>query len=568
MTAKDVTVLIPHRRGNSEEWLRQALSGFPKDVTVLVAENDGEMAEALNVALAQVATPWVCVFNDDDVPLRGFLQEMLAVSFDADVVYPSMVSVSEDLKEIKAEHPAWPFCGNRLEFMNFVPGLFLARTETLRKVGGWRDLDTLEDWDLHVRMYHAGARFKPAHRAVALYRRRVSTRNAAHAGSTSQTRESMFSFRDTHIGPHTIPVAHFHYQATVATTYLRCQLPARFLPGRCTQDMWFNHNEDGKIIDSDWEARDIVLQYPGDMARSMMLVVAQANGYRVWVEVDDDYLNAERKFMEKALWSRTISEGHVGTGFSQQGHRWLVEHAHGVIVTNRVLADRYRKINPNVVVAPNCVDEDDWTVLKPVREDDSFRVGWAASQSHLGDERVIHRALEWAAQRRDGLVLLMGNITPSWKFTWVQVPWTDDLSVYRLNLHQLDVGLCPITRSLQGTARSDIKASEYAMAGALPIVHDAEPYEDWTHMENCLKAQSSTDYLNQVKWAMSHRDEAKQLAAEAKKWVMLNRNIRNQVGVWREAFETGGEHAGEVTSPAEVGVRGEGGEVGAGASHG
>jgi len=523
----DVTVVIPHLRGSNQEYLERAKSSFSQGTKIVVAANDGEMAEALNAALRNVDTDWVLVFGDDDVALEGMVEAMCGVAFDADVVYPQMLLVSEDLSEVQGEHRAWPFCGNRLQQMNFVPGGFLARTEMLRRVGGWRNMEMLEDWDLHVRMHRAGARFKPCDDAVFFYRQRKNSRNKG------LTRASIAEWRDEWVGERTKPLAHFYYQATAATQYLRCILPARHLPAIATDDLWFAADKDGKIHDSDIESESVVFQYPGDQSRAYGLVVLRHNGFKVWVDVDDDYLHGEHRFMRRTGWERKIGESQ----FSQEGHRWIVKHADGVFVTTEELAKRYRKVNKNVVVAPNCVDPLDWRVLEGARkqQDELVRVGWFASVSHHGDAKLVQRGMEWASQR-DGVQVAVMGLDPRFTFEHIRLPWTNDLSMYKLMLHSLDIGLCPITATIQGSARSDIKATEYAMAGAMPIVSDLSAYAEWKHGETCLRAKDGKDFYHHLKWALSHRDEAEQIAARAKEFVLAERNIEKKVGIWREAF--------------------------------
>jgi hypothetical protein len=531
----DVTIVIPHRRGVNEEYLQRAMSSFPKGMQLLVAENDNDLAGAMNEALETVDTEWVLVFNDDDVAVEGMAEEMCQVAFDADVVYPTMYSVTEDLSEMIAEHPAWPFCGNRLQQLNFVPGCYLARTGSIREAGGWREMEALEDWDLHIRMYEAGARFKPAPEAKMVYRQRKGSRNDA------VTRDYCRKWRDRYHPRENENLACFYFQATLPQTYLRCLLPARHLPGIATNDLWISHNsKTGEIIDHDIEGRVAVFQYPGDRARALSLVLLKHNGFKVWVEVDDDYLGAETRFMEKANWARGNDDPKLGMNdkeFTMEQHRWIVRHADGVLVTTEELARRYRKVNPNVVVAPNCVDPVDWEPLAHAREEkETWTVGWFASPSHHGDQRLIRRAMEWCCRQGDVKAAVMG-IDPQFTFDgWVGIPWTNDLAMYRLALHTLDVGLAPVSRTIQGLGRSDIKATEYAMAGALPIVSFEEPYVDWEHGVTCLKAASGREFFEHVRWACTHRDEAREMAAAAKEWVLEHRNIERQVGIWREAL--------------------------------
>lgn len=527
---EDVTVVIPHLRGNRQDWLERAISSLPNGVAYLVVENDrGELAAALNAAVEAVETEWVYRLDDDDALVDGSLSELLGVAFDADVVYPTMIFINEGFDAVKGTHPAWPFCGNRLEQLNFISGCSLVRRSALLAVGGYQAMEVFEDWDLWVRMHRAGFRFKPCPDAKLLYRQRDGSRNKRIA-----SKQMLLDWRERWVGERATPIAQFYHQGSAPGTYLRCQLPARHLPGIATNDWWIRHDKrDGTIVESDIEAGHVVLQWPGDKGRAQALVMFRNQGIKVWVEVDDNYLTWDKLYMDRVGWGVDIGDAPHTTA----GHRWITKFADGVIVTTEHLAEIYRQVNPNVVVAPNCVDEDDWEVFAEARKPDDgiWHVGWFASVSHQGDEKLIVRAAGWAAQQKDVAVAAMGY-DPQWTFAHTRLPWANDLSMYRLMLHSLDIGWCPVTPTSQGLGRSDIKASELAMAGALPIVSDLAPYKDWVHGETCLKARNGREFLKHTQWALKNRDEAREIARNAKEWVLSNRNIRKQISIWREAF--------------------------------
>jgi len=235
----DVTVLIPVLRSRkNEQWLQECISGFPKGTKYFVAENDGDMADALNEAIALVDTEWVMPFGHDDVPQPNMLDFLFSFSCDADVIYPRMLIVDEDLK-FGGVFNADVFCGNRLQTWNFVPGGgFLARTEMVRKVGGYRDLETLEDWDLHVRMFRAGARFKACPDAEFAYRQVEGSRNRQQRQEFPSIVDMRTHYRQEIVGTASpTPIATFYFQATPAVSYWRCVVPARHLPGIATSDL-------------------------------------------------------------------------------------------------------------------------------------------------------------------------------------------------------------------------------------------------------------------------------------------------------------------------------------------
>ena len=182
------------------------------------------------------------------------------------MTYPSMVLTDQELPARSAYHPAYPFDKHRLYQWNYIPGIFLARTEMLRKVGGWRDLEALEDWDLHVRMVRAGARYKPVPEATVLYRQSEGSRNKAGVGFNQD------EWRQRIVGEPEPVKATFYYQATPVTTYWRCQLPARHLPGRCLPDhAAVLEPEDVLFPEHEGTA---IFQFPGDKVKAFMATVA------------------------------------------------------------------------------------------------------------------------------------------------------------------------------------------------------------------------------------------------------------------------------------------------------
>lgn len=528
----DVTVLIPFLKGSRTDWLEEAIAGFP-GLPYLVAENDGDLAGALNEALEQITTEYVLRFDADDIAEPGFAQELRAAVWDVDVAYPTMILADSELHKT-GEFPASPFCGNRLQTWNFVPGAFIARTENLRAVGGYRgDLDALEDWDLHVRMFRAGARYKPAPQAVMLYRQTAGSRNKK-AGWFSDRASMRAHYQERIVGEPPQVEATWYAQATPATTYWRCQIPARKLPGMVTQDLVGAGTAEGHVEFEDHRGT-AVFQFPGSKDRAWCMLNMQAQGIRVLVEVDDNYLDeTDHTVRARAGWKRAIGEG----PHSVQGHRWCVEHADGVIVTTPTLAEIYGQLNPNVFVCPNSIDRDDWPWHdKP--DDGVFRIGWFASFSHDKDEGLVRRALSWASRQPGVQVVTMGY-EPPWNFTRTHLGWADDMAIYRRNMHLLDVGVAPIARTGWSVCRSDLKAVELGMAGALPVLSGEPPYDGWRDSP-ALIAHTAKDFEQQIRWCVRNQDEARALGAQARDRVLSRHLIEHTIDFWRDAV-----------SPAEV----------------
>ena len=322
-------------------------------------------------------------------------------------------------------------------------------------------------------------------------------------------------------------LATFYAQATPVTTYLRCELPARYLPGKLSreitlvadeEDYWYPDHEGAAI-----------LQFGGHWQEALNVHGLQHKGVRVLMESDDNYFTVAPR-MRNTGWTKKIGEG----PYSLDGHASILKWVDGCIVTTEFLAKQYRKHCDTVYVCPTGVDPLDWPVLeKP--DDGVFRIGWFASHSHTEDGRLVRRAMEWASRQKDVEVLTMGY-HPPWRFPHRQIPW-QNLPEYRLALGLLDVGVAPIVPTAWALCRSDLKALEYTMGGAAAILSDVAPYDLWADGENCLKAKDAGGFFKQVKHLVANRDEARQLAAAAKEHVLRERTTEAQIGLWREAVE-------------------------------
>ena len=75
------------------------------------------------------------------------------------------------------------------------------------------------------------------------------------------------------------------------------------------------------------------------------------------------------------------------------------------------------------------------------------------------------------------------------------------------------------------------------MAGAMPLLSSEAPYSDWTDGERCLTAGDAKEFFHKVKWCVEHRDEVKQLAADAKAYVLEERTMQHNIWRWQEAID-------------------------------
>jgi glycosyltransferase involved in cell wall biosynthesis len=151
-----------------------------------------------------------------------------------------------------------------------------------------------------------------------------------------------------------------------------------------------------------------------------------------------------------------------------------------VTVSTDPLAEQMAKINPNVVVLKNRIDEHVLGIERPRR--DRLTIGWAGGNSHLHDIEQCAWGLRKTMQRFPDVDLhfigedytgLVRSPRPA-RFTgWA----SRTVDYYRLV--DFDIGLAPLAPTFFARSKSAIKALEYSALGIPVVASDAAPYRDF-----------------------------------------------------------------------------------------
>lgn len=177
----DVTVAVATY--GDQNWSELALSRAVPSAEALgvpVVHYHGDTLHgARNAALDMVDSEWVCHLDADDELEPGYFDAMGHGT--ADVRAPSVVYVVDGdpkppwMPRVSGHmHRCRPQC---LTEGNWLVVGSVARTQLLRDVGGWRDFDWSEDWDLWLRCYLAGASIEAVRSAIYRAHARPDSRN-------------------------------------------------------------------------------------------------------------------------------------------------------------------------------------------------------------------------------------------------------------------------------------------------------------------------------------------------------------------------------------------------------
>lgn len=129
------------------------------------------IAAQRNALLRGVRTKWTCTLDDDDVYLPNHFEAIAdALRTDVDVVYTFAREGCVAREDVTGWTPGQLVA--RLTPGNAIPSNAAVRTDLLRQVDGWDDVNlnpatgryptgaTFEDWDIWIRLAQRGARFR------------------------------------------------------------------------------------------------------------------------------------------------------------------------------------------------------------------------------------------------------------------------------------------------------------------------------------------------------------------------------------------------------------------------
>lgn len=151
--------------------------------------HDGTLAQARNQAAQDVTGEWLCFLDADDELAPGYLEALAngygerATWDDLILYHPALlvpaVSFIDPATGIPTAAPRVPNGGCTYDLIDIncaVIGTMIERAFFL-SLGGFRELDHLEDWDLWLRAEEAGARLVPIRDAVYRAWLRYGSRN-------------------------------------------------------------------------------------------------------------------------------------------------------------------------------------------------------------------------------------------------------------------------------------------------------------------------------------------------------------------------------------------------------
>lgn len=278
-----------------------------------------------------------------------------------------------------------------------------------------------------------------------------------------------------------------------------------------------------------------------------MIELRQEHGVRVCAEVDDNYLSPNRLnwFMQNAKTSDDDKDNHARSICASDGIIFSTEKLRDLYYKGfREYFNKVERANlPEFFVCRNHVDER--FIPKPIPRTGPLRVGFMGSDSHVWDVELIWPALKVAKDMGCEIVFVgidPANINPKYKtrdwdwdcLEYTHIPWSLN---YRGNAIPVDIGLAPVLVNDHTLGKSDIKIMEYALSGAATVAQNCAVFnKTFVGEETCLFAGSPTQFISQTVRLIQDDDLRERLAANARRYVMEERLLQNNIDEWKAAI--------------------------------
>jgi len=237
----------------------------------------------------------------------------------------------------------------------------------------------------------------------------------------------------------------------------------------------------------------------------------KAHGKRVYCEFDDSLTGHPIKATAK----------HWQSPEKVKLYTQMCEEATGVIVTNEVLGNEFRRLNSNILVLPNSID---CTQYRDGRAD--LSIGYAGSPGHKRDFKYISYTLTKLARKY--AVKFMGYKPDDIKAEYIG---SAKISDYPSKLSgAFSVGVAPLIRDDFSDKKSNIKWLEYSLSGIATIAEDFGPYQCIKHGEDGYLANRNWDEL--IEHLMTNESERERIVRNAQERIRKEYSIENTVYNW------------------------------------
>jgi len=306
------------------------------------------------------------------------------------------------------------------------------------------------------------------------------------------------------------------------------------------------------------QADVVVFHRPDDPNKLKLARMLKQQGKKIVFDNDDtykddggfklnEYMDKERLETGLAKINETIDD--------------FIKEADLVTTTTDYLADEYRKLNPNVVVLPNCIDP--FYFDEPKRnESDKVRIGITGSIGVTSDFDIAYdlitrtiddEHIEWvlfSMPRNRGDKVMKELYKDEYeKLDKIQdrIDWHGfvDMELYYdyLNELRLDIMAIPRADNYFNRCKSNLKFLEASLF-EIPVIAQGfpdgkSPYQVDKHdAEHMIIANDTDEFVAAIRELSTDLDKRRAMGRAAREYVEDKYNITNNAELWEKAYQS------------------------------
>lgn len=232
-----------------------------------------------------------------------------------------------------------------------------------------------------------------------------------------------------------------------------------------------------------------------------------------------------------------------------------------ITCSTEFLRQEYLKLNPNVVVLPNCVDPDDWPEVDEIEknEGEKIRIGFVGSVGLHTDIQAFIPVLDALKARTDVqlVVFALPADTPESRDVhnyykpeldfWMSygVEWQPFVSIENyietLNNLKLDIILIPRSDDYFNRCKSNIKFLEASML-QIPVVSQGfttgdSPYQDPEDAKHMRVVVDNSKWLDEIIPLIESKELREEQGMKAREYVISRYSIADNAHKWTDAYD-------------------------------
>lgn len=306
-----------------------------------------------------------------------------------------------------------------------------------------------------------------------------------------------------------------------------------------------NHEQKAQAV---LDADVVVFHRPNDERSFEIAKELKKLGKKIVSDGDDTYKELQTKWKEVLA---TV-DGWVD--------KFNTEVADLVTCSTEILAEEYRKSNPNVVILPNCVDPDVWPEEPQKNDGLKVRIGLVGSVSVNGDFESMLPALQALSKRDDVQLVLFALPRKTDETVLAQKYYKEDYDfwdsmnvewqpfvgradyVNTLDDLKLDLMVIPRKDDYFNRCKSNLKFLEASML-EIPCIAQGfpdgkSPYEvDPEDADHLMLVKDNNDWITKIEQMINFPVQRREMGKKAKKYVIEKYSIEKNIHKWETAYK-------------------------------